>query len=224
MGRVFISRNVVFNENVFAYASAEASSSSFQDFGLFLSPCVPTTASGCDTEVDLPVVPDVPPVVSSTPSQAAATSMCGAEPDDVIASSPVVPQGSTMPSSVIEGCVDVTQEPATDPSHDSLLVSTGASSHDLPDDLFAPDATGSNPVSDEAILAPSNTHHMVTRSKVGVFKPKIFQLQYSEVPTSVHDALQHPEWKKAVMAEYNALLNNETWELVELSEGRKAMV
>ncbi|KAL4296052.1 hypothetical protein GQ457_12G010690 [Hibiscus cannabinus] len=110
---------------------------------------MPTSAPVCDTEVALPVVPCVSPVVSSTPSQATATAMCDTETDGVLASSPVVPaeavisaRGPTaMPSSVIEECVGVPQEPAIDPSQDSLLVSVGASSHDLPDDLFAADAT-----------------------------------------------------------------------------------
>ncbi|KAK8530776.1 hypothetical protein V6N12_013278 [Hibiscus sabdariffa] len=37
-----------------------------------------------------------------------------------------------------------------------------------------------------------NHHHMVTRSKRGIFKPKVYSAECYETPTSVVEALQHP--------------------------------
>ena len=33
-------------------------------------------------------------------------------------------------------------------------------------------------------------------------------------PTTVVDALYHPEWKKAMNSEFQALIKNDTWDLV----------
>lgn len=65
---------------------------------------------------------------------------------------------------------------------------------------------------------PASTGHpMITRSKAGIFKPKIYLLallaQKSE-PTSVSQALSDPMWYKAMQEEYLALKTNHTWDLV----------
>ncbi|KAE8731661.1 Pentatricopeptide repeat-containing protein [Hibiscus syriacus] len=43
------------------------------------------------------------------------------------------------------------------------------------------------------------------------------------VPGDIRDALQDDDWRMAVMAEYNALISNNTWDIVELPAGRKAI-
>ncbi|KAL4296278.1 hypothetical protein GQ457_12G012550 [Hibiscus cannabinus] len=47
-----------------------------------------------------------------------------------------------------------------------------------------------------------HTYTMVTRSKAGVFKPKIYQLHGPQVPSSIQEALKDPAWHVVVMAEY----------------------
>ena len=64
---------------------------------------------------------------------------------------------------------------------------------------------------------------MVTRSKAGIFKPKVYLgtaqwTGYSREPTTVSEALQHPKWKEAMEAEYSTLVNNKTWSLVPREE------
>ena len=58
---------------------------------------------------------------------------------------------------------------------------------------------------------------MVTKSKSGIFKPKVYLLallaQQSE-PTSVSKALSDPMWYKVMQEEYLALTTNHTWDLV----------
>ncbi|KAG8479583.1 hypothetical protein CXB51_029351 [Gossypium anomalum] len=60
---------------------------------------------------------------------------------------------------------------------------------------------------------PTNTHPMVTRSKVGIFKPKAMTVEAIE-PHTIEEAFSTPEWRDAAQAEYDALLSNSTWELV----------
>ncbi|KAH9792303.1 retrovirus-related pol polyprotein from transposon RE2 [Citrus sinensis] len=60
-----------------------------------------------------------------------------------------------------------------------------------------------------------NTHPMTTRSKAGIFKPKLYTatLVHKE-PDSVYEAMQNPKWLTAMREEYAALMENGTWSLV----------
>lgn len=68
---------------------------------------------------------------------------------------------------------------------------------------------------------PPNSHHMQTRGKSGIVKPKQ-QLSLNTItkpvlpkePTSVTDAMKNDNWKNAMVEEFNALIDNGTWTLV----------
>jgi histone deacetylase 1/2 len=62
---------------------------------------------------------------------------------------------------------------------------------------------------------------MTTRAQHGIFKPrKLFNLytsthqSISPLPTNPIDALNDQNWKMAMKDEYDALIENKTWELV----------
>lgn len=59
----------------------------------------------------------------------------------------------------------------------------------------------------------TNAHPMLTRSKLGVFKPKFLAHTEQE---NLEEALTHPVWLAAMKDENNALLKNKTWKLVTL--------
>ncbi|KAK0605463.1 hypothetical protein LWI29_027163 [Acer saccharum] len=69
-----------------------------------------------------------------------------------------------------------------------------------------------------------STHPMITRSKDGIFKPKIYSSHTkmktickeneSIEPASVLEALKSEKWKKAMKEELSALHVNKTWSLV----------
>lgn len=67
------------------------------------------------------------------------------------------------------------------------------------------------------------THPMITRGKVGIFKPKTFvgesrfNCSVSE-PLTVEIALQHEGWHKAMVEELDALHRNQTWTLVPATD------
>ncbi|GMI90053.1 hypothetical protein HRI_002674600 [Hibiscus trionum] len=91
-------------------------------------------------------------------------------------------------------------------SRDQMILDNskpGHSGRNQPQELASHTAT-------QTFAASGNTHSMVTRSKVGIFKPKIFNAEYSEIPSDVQTALQHPKWKEVVHSEYKALMNNGT--------------
>lgn len=66
-------------------------------------------------------------------------------------------------------------------------------------------------------LSTQSTHPMVTQSKVGIFKPKLYNAGLScgtYIPINRHEALQDVNWKQAMEAKFQALMRNQTWVLV----------
>ena len=65
-----------------------------------------------------------------------------------------------------------------------------------------------------------NTHWMQTRSKTGIYKPKLPYIWLLETdtedkePKNVNEALLSPKWKVAMDAKFKALAANHTWTLV----------
>ena len=51
----------------------------------------------------------------------------------------------------------------------------------------------------------------------------IASLDSISLPKTVHEALSHPGWRSAMVEEMNALHQNDTWDLVHLPEGKKAI-
>ena len=76
------------------------------------------------------------------------------------------------------------------------------------------------PLTTQPISQPNNTntHPMVTRAKAGISKPlermNCHVTTVSPLPRSHVHALRIPQWKQAMLDEYNALITNETWVLV----------
>ena len=67
-------------------------------------------------------------------------------------------------------------------------------------------------------------HHMITRSKSGIFKPKIYSAEsFNEEPSSYYQAIQDEKWKTAMKEEYDALTRNKTWPLVQLPEHKNVI-
>ena len=60
---------------------------------------------------------------------------------------------------------------------------------------------------------------MIIRAKSGIFKPKIFAVnkpicEIHATPLSVSQALADANWKKVMVDEFQALMRNNSWELV----------
>ena len=66
---------------------------------------------------------------------------------------------------------------------------------------------------------------MITRARVGTFKPNpryagaATTADISPIPRTVNQALKDPNWNKAMQSEFDALLANNTWELVPRPHG-----
>jgi len=66
---------------------------------------------------------------------------------------------------------------------------------------------------------------MITRARVGTFKPNpryagaATTADISPIPHTVNQALKDENWRKAMQSEFDALLANDTWELVPRPHG-----
>ncbi|GKC17918.1 ribonuclease H-like domain-containing protein, partial [Tanacetum coccineum] len=119
-------------------------------------------------------------------------------------------------------------QPNTPPSHSSTPISPQPDTH--PSHSLTPIPTSAQTQShaqtvDSHTLIPINnlsqtmpTHRMVTRAKAGIFKPlermNCHVTTTSPLPRSHVHALRDPNWKEAMLDEYNALITNGTWVLV----------
>ncbi|KAA3477486.1 Retrovirus-related Pol polyprotein from transposon TNT 1-94 [Gossypium australe] len=106
---------------------------------------------------------------------------------------------------------------STTAQHDSGLLSSSvgtsvppiAAIQDLLDGLVSP----SNVI--QQVSVTSNIHPIVTGSKVETYKIKAYIATVSSVtPTDIHEAMAIPSWQVAVHDEIQALVKNNTWDLV----------
>ncbi|WMV53686.1 hypothetical protein MTR67_047071 [Solanum verrucosum] len=75
-----------------------------------------------------------------------------------------------------------------------------------------------------AIETPVNTHPMLTRSKVGIYKPKAYNIDLTSVePVFIHEAMLNDKWTEAIYVDLQTLINNGTWSLVHLPSSRKVV-
>ena len=75
------------------------------------------------------------------------------------------------------------------------------------------------------LVRPDNTHSMCTRKKAGIVKQRLQPtlLLTHVAPRSTKSALSNPTWHAAKKAEYDALLLNNTWTLVDLLSSRSTI-
>lgn len=66
-----------------------------------------------------------------------------------------------------------------------------------------------------------NHHPMVTRSKVGIYKPKLYITALIKEPTSVKVALVNSQWYSAIKEEVSTLHNNHSGTLVPLPPNKQ---
>ncbi|WMV39016.1 hypothetical protein MTR67_032401 [Solanum verrucosum] len=75
-----------------------------------------------------------------------------------------------------------------------------------------------------AIETPVNTHPILTKSKVGIYKPKAYNIDLTSVEhVSIHEAMLNDKWTETIYVELQALINNGTWSLVPFPSSQKVI-
>jgi hypothetical protein len=217
-GRIFVSKDVVFNEAKFPFHELFPSQSDYhvKPDGPTLSTFLPTPVSTISSNshssssVGSGLSAHHPPSIES-------------EPASPITHTPVnssatshSPTFSSTPMSVLNPTPITVLSPS--PSQNSSLESSAATIDSHSASLVSPP-----PVPHR--IHPNNTHSMRTRGKLGIVQPRLHPtllLTHVE-PTSYKTALKDPKWHLAMKDEFNALMNNQTWTLVSLPANRHAI-
>ena len=133
------------------------------------------------------------------------------------------PPVSSLPShsDPTTNCSDNIIIPNSEPSHTNPLISPHHTYPQSSPRSIQPSQLiihSSNPTQpSQPVTQPS--HPMITRAKNGIFKPKQF-LNMSFLcetlleSTTIADALSHPKWKQAMNSKFQALIKNDTWDIV----------
>ncbi|GJT07531.1 ribonuclease H-like domain-containing protein [Tanacetum coccineum] len=107
----------------------------------------------------------------------------------------------------------ISPQPDTPPSHSSTPIPNLAQTQP-----HAQTVHSHTPIPINNSSQTMSTHPMVTRAKAGIFKPlermNCHVTTTSPLPRSHVHALRDPNWKEAMLDEYNALITNGTWVLV----------
>ena len=191
--RCYISRHVVFNENFFPFSQQQAT--------------ISTTFAHNPTSHIFPSISSIPPMF---PSHLDTSSTSHSQSPEVtpthsqssssllhLTNSPVS-NNSPLPSTQ----VDLSSSPCSSPS--TILLAVEVTSPIL-----------------HFLVPNQNVHPMITRVKHDIYKPKLFTASSSLFdactliePKSYKEAMQQPEWYKAMQSEYKDLMRNHTWYLV----------
>jgi hypothetical protein len=196
--RLYTSRHVLFNENIYPGLTHSIDAFHPSDTHNISSDAWITTLTSFHTCTHTPPIPPL-----STESNTAS-------PTNIPLPLPL--PNSPLPSPISSTESQQSQRHVSPQSHSPL----------------PPAPTKSIPTSTTVTLLPTSplpvpqvppiTHPMQTRSKNGIFKPKlgyIAHIDYSLTePTTYSTASKHPQWCNAMDEEFQALQNQGTWALV----------
>ncbi|GMP23812.1 hypothetical protein CsSME_00001282 [Camellia sinensis var. sinensis] len=219
-GKVYLSRHVIFHENIFPFASTSPPTSQtlsmLQSFFWSPSPSSSLPSSAAPDPVQSTAYPKS--VQSALPATVPVQSK-SALPATVPVQSTHCPnsvQSAPQQSSVFPQSV----QSALPPQYiSSSLPSAPLSS-------FSPTSTPISSIFIDLPLPPpsTNSHSMITRSKA---HPQVFlasSSSFSDIePSTYQQALTSPVWHTAMLDEYKALLAQGTWSLVALPPSKSAI-
>ncbi|KAJ3705308.1 hypothetical protein LUZ61_009013 [Rhynchospora tenuis] len=210
--RIFVSRNVKFDEQVFSFAKSKGATNSAVSADNIMSgpPLFEVYLRGIQ-----PLQPNIQPNSQSV-----------AAPADLTIQ-PTIEEHNTLPQPV----TPISRLPARDLNHSAARVVssdrviTPAAQTSATQSAASPSATAAvhtpTPLSPPPIIsAPPPSHPMVTRTRDNTRKPRqfpdhlAFLASVSTEPTCFSQANMHAEWRQAMAKELDALAQNQTWILV----------
>ncbi|KAE8669454.1 WAT1-related protein [Hibiscus syriacus] len=177
-GRIFISRHVVFDEEVFPYSEGKAANPSRGSSDSIL-PIIQSTRWSNQ-------------VAGEAPNSTCAYTQ---DPGTLVADAPHVV--GAIEDSTCAGSDSITPADEADPGS-SASTNLNGNEFELCEE--------SQPTTTQCDEDQCNVHPMVTEAS-GIYKPKVFQVACSDKePHTIREAMKSSEWKAAAQAEYDALM------------------
>jgi len=230
-GRLYVSKDVVFNEHRFPYKE------------LFSSNQPSTTADSCSTFSTFPILQPSHNITPTNDTTASHSTHHNASPTSTNSLSITTPPIHINSEHASPHHTQSETPPTSSPSHQHLP--PGPILNPTPVTIISPSqspihsqpSNASSPVSNESAagpfsppapphrIHPNNTHAMATRGKHGIVQKRLqptLLLTHLE-PTTYKLAMKNSDWLQAMQLEYDALLKNNTWTLVSLPHNRKAV-
>lgn len=229
-GRVYISRDVIFDEAIFPFStpSSNVDPSNMGDnsfiwnsnhvYNFFPNRMVAAHVDAENLAVAVigsaPRSPPSPVETNSLPHDSVPCTAAASAPINRLDQRPVITGAQATPHSSTEDSVGPSVPPPDNRSGQNIATAD----HVLAASVSAPP---------EAV-PQSSSHRYGTRLKNDIRKPKIrtdgtmtyFVTRTSaDEPSSPAEAMQQPMWRQAMNDEYQALLNNNTWHLVPPKPG-----
>ncbi|XP_021747926.1 uncharacterized protein LOC110713790 [Chenopodium quinoa] len=229
--KIIISRHVVFDETQFPFAKIHTPKPTDYDFlDDGISPTV------LQQFYNPPTPQAIAQIQTPLPNSATQSTMAHSPPffgsPARSPPSPLVGSHSLQPTSPIFGSPErtppspTTGSPSTRPTraHQNPLMfgsfpATSSSGPLSPIRSNSQPTSHGSPPAQQISKPPPPPLQVQTRSSHGIFKPKIIfdlncQTTPSPLPRNPIVALSDPNWKNAMMDEFNALIKTKTWELV----------
>ncbi|KAM6584466.1 hypothetical protein CsatB_011468 [Cannabis sativa] len=207
-GKIYISRNVVFNELEFPFKLGFLNNYQAEKPVIIQSSTwsvLPSYQPAAGFSVPKPATPptslSIPEETLSTPTH----SQVNTHFFDSLHSTPAASHGSP----ISENERGIAISPAAT-FQDDFIIQPAEIEH----------STNISPAPVQTTDHPQTAGHpMITRAKAGIFKPRVFMGHThcnteTKEPGSVEEALSHPGWNKAMQSENKALKDNHTWVLV----------
>lgn len=232
-GRFYISRDVVFDESCFPYASNNGQIRTYPTSHPVSFPQTePAITNDHMCKYDLSFLldnncdADAVPIKFSPAAQATSSSLPALAPTQVLREQPQEFACSSITSEAIPPSTSASSAPAQEPPSPPAIVASVPLSPTL---AAIPSSPGAMP-STVQHTPEASPPGMTTRARAGKFFPKKFidgTVPYDlskrafsvSTPTSHRVAVTDPNWKAAMETEFTALQSNRTWVLVPRPTG-----
>lgn len=197
-GKIIIFGHVIFNEHEFPFQTSMTPQDSTFPNSSFTTPTIP--------------------IMYSTQPSIASNRL-------------VMPSISNFPYHISENIPEPGIKPSQHDMSPSISQNQVLSPENQPINSFSSSSTQAmTDHNDENLPLPTtaptmNQHNMITRSKSGIFKPKILVTNLSvQEPSNFEEACNDRRWLQTMTEEYEALIKNNTWTIVELPKHRNTIV
>ena len=210
--KIYIACYAVFNESLFPFAQSSFSTNPNTHFTTIVSLWFPNSISSSSSDNDSSPSASIPLSTSNFgPSSSSLDFTTSLLPSLLHTSAPIPMVPPPPPSGLSSSLSNISAAPTAS----SLPISSSV----IPSASESAPNSSSNPAS-------HSSHPVVTRSKHGIYKPKVLSAQHDYTqsePPSYAITAKHSQWVAAMDFEFQSLQKQKTWSLVPLPANKNVV-